>query len=482
MFGYNIADLISIDKETYNPLLKIRLREAIKDIKDRNDKGATQNKMSVEKLAEFKQSAMGVGLRKVLSWIKAYCKHSRDNEAKLLQLLLELEFANLSAKVPTYSKRERALIYERKEFCNILTIPGATVLVNGVALDDSYVIKTESTNATEYLPAGVLFQLIVDLQAELEQKNVWLNGAIFAQDGCRALVCREGDTLSIYVLGAERTRVIEYLNELRGRIRDVAGDLNHTATIRAQMLGFRIGNQMEYFDYDRLLAAKECKEERVISRILKASVVIQDVLDQTDRSSRWETRKLLKNIALACAQLQAKTLSISDGENDRNTELRDTLENMDYNVKDQTLIGEGKSGKRPNELDLLVLRADGEPWLILEALNVTTKDASTNWDEHLEKLVGRYNVWGLPTLVLLSYVNCSGSKFASLFEKYDAHMKEYRPKAAKLIPNSHESFCPFSEEKSAFRAAQCTYERNGKPVTVYHYFVHMGSKKSDSGK
>ena len=116
MFGYNIADLISIDKETYNPLLKIRLREAIKDIKDRNDKGATQNKMSIEKLAEFKKSAMGVGLRKVLSYMKAYCKHRKDYEAKLLQLLLELEFANLSAKVPTYSKQERLLIYERKEF------------------------------------------------------------------------------------------------------------------------------------------------------------------------------------------------------------------------------------------------------------------------------------------------------------------------------------------------------------------------------
>ena len=47
MFGYNITDLISIDKETYNPLLKIRLREAIKDIKDSNDKGAAQNKMSL---------------------------------------------------------------------------------------------------------------------------------------------------------------------------------------------------------------------------------------------------------------------------------------------------------------------------------------------------------------------------------------------------------------------------------------------------
>ena len=47
------------------------------------------------------------------------------------------------------------IIYERKESCAILTTPDATVLINGVALDDSYVIQTVSTNASDYLPAGV---------------------------------------------------------------------------------------------------------------------------------------------------------------------------------------------------------------------------------------------------------------------------------------------------------------------------------------
>ena len=47
------------------------------------------------------------------------------------------------------------IVYDRKEYCTILTVPGATVLVNGVALDNSYIVKTVTTNAPEYLPAGV---------------------------------------------------------------------------------------------------------------------------------------------------------------------------------------------------------------------------------------------------------------------------------------------------------------------------------------
>ncbi len=47
------------------------------------------------------------------------------------------------------------IVYERKEVCTVLTVPGAAVKVNGVTLDDSYVVKTVSTNAPEYLPANI---------------------------------------------------------------------------------------------------------------------------------------------------------------------------------------------------------------------------------------------------------------------------------------------------------------------------------------
>lgn len=50
---------------------------------------------------------------------------------------------------------EIELLYQRNVACSILTDPRNTVSINGVTLDDSYVIKTVATTAEKYLPEGV---------------------------------------------------------------------------------------------------------------------------------------------------------------------------------------------------------------------------------------------------------------------------------------------------------------------------------------
>lgn len=115
IFGYNINDLIATDKATHNPLLKARLHETIQAIRERQAKSNEQNKISLEKLCKFKESALGIGLRKVISRMRSISKRGPNNEALLTLLLLEIEFANLSAKKKDLSKRERAKIYERKD-------------------------------------------------------------------------------------------------------------------------------------------------------------------------------------------------------------------------------------------------------------------------------------------------------------------------------------------------------------------------------
>ena len=50
-----------------------------------------------------------------ISKMRAYCKNSCDREAQLMLILLELEFANLSAKQKSYTQRERVKSYERKD-------------------------------------------------------------------------------------------------------------------------------------------------------------------------------------------------------------------------------------------------------------------------------------------------------------------------------------------------------------------------------
>ena len=64
------------------------------------------------KLENFKKEACGVGLRKVIKLLGKLAKTTKDHETKLLQLLLETEYANLSAKQHKGYLKE--IIYERK--------------------------------------------------------------------------------------------------------------------------------------------------------------------------------------------------------------------------------------------------------------------------------------------------------------------------------------------------------------------------------
>ena len=115
LFGYTMRDLTLAEKDTHNPLLKLRIKQAIEEYQQKRTRSNDQNKLSLEKLQTFKASALGIGLRKVLSRMRRYCKSSCNKEAQLALLLLELEFANLSAKHNQYSNDQRTKIYERKD-------------------------------------------------------------------------------------------------------------------------------------------------------------------------------------------------------------------------------------------------------------------------------------------------------------------------------------------------------------------------------
>ncbi len=47
------------------------------------------------------------------------------------------------------------VFFQRSQQVTVERFPGQTVLINGVALDDSYIIRSTSTKAEEYLPEGV---------------------------------------------------------------------------------------------------------------------------------------------------------------------------------------------------------------------------------------------------------------------------------------------------------------------------------------
>ena len=61
---------------------------------------------------------------------------------------------NKDAEVPDWKLGTVEVFFSRNLSCSIITLPGHTVTVNGMALDDSYIIRTVSTKAEDYLPDG----------------------------------------------------------------------------------------------------------------------------------------------------------------------------------------------------------------------------------------------------------------------------------------------------------------------------------------
>ena len=110
-FGWKVSEMIRYEKESHNPIIRKKLQQAIKTHDVKQEKSNDQNRLNLDKLEKFRVDALGIGLRKVLSQMRKLVKHSSDTNAKIVLLLLEAEFANLSAK-KLHSLKE--IIYERK--------------------------------------------------------------------------------------------------------------------------------------------------------------------------------------------------------------------------------------------------------------------------------------------------------------------------------------------------------------------------------
>lgn len=112
VFGYKQREIEAMVKDTHNPLLKQKLLQCIETKREISSRSNAQNEVSLAKLEVFKKEACGVGLRKVIKKMGKMAKRTKDPEARLLLLLLETEYANLSAK--QHKGELKKIIYERK--------------------------------------------------------------------------------------------------------------------------------------------------------------------------------------------------------------------------------------------------------------------------------------------------------------------------------------------------------------------------------
>lgn len=111
-FGWSINDLNSISRNTHNPLLRDKVNLIIEQFTQKSKCSIDQNKLSLQKLDYYLESALGLGLRGVMKELNKIVCSTGNVEAKILLLLMQMEFANLVAK-KRHKKKHRC--YERKD-------------------------------------------------------------------------------------------------------------------------------------------------------------------------------------------------------------------------------------------------------------------------------------------------------------------------------------------------------------------------------
>lgn len=173
----------------------------------------------------------------------------------------------------------------------------------------------------------------------------------------------------------------------------------------------------------------------------------------------------VKNLVLACLNLQARKYYSNASEDDRNDYISDILGAIGYTVKDQTRRGSSSSGKDSGELDIFVSK-DGLPFTVIESMNLSS--ANTSYiNKHLDKIFS-YDTSGNKFNVCLSYVKIAD--FDSFWGKYFAHVVNYNYLAPLL---SSDTSINDEYGYSELRIMKTNHSRSGITVSLYHICVRI---------
>lgn len=174
--------------------------------------------------------------------------------------------------------------------------------------------------------------------------------------------------------------------------------------------------------------------------------------------------KLLEDIVKACLLMQGDRMYKNASENGRNTFITFLLEMAGYYAKDQTLWGESYEGKASGEIDIFIRNIDGEPFSIIEALNLNSlrKDYI---DLHLNKIFS-YDRNGLKHNFILIY--SSAKNFLQLWDKYINYLQVVKLPYDMIEFNENQSF-GYSE----LRVGQSAHLRHDKTIYLNHIAINL---------
>lgn len=350
------------------------------------------------------------------------------------------------------------------EFIPMLCQQNSTVDVQCFHRDEEIL---EFNMEFDYLPNNLLHRLMVDRHSELDMNNVWRTGARFEfkELGYSAVVVIDGNTLRFFIRHDDPMhRPNTYLTMLKANVDGIVRAMGLKTP--CNQLIYKLGGRQDCFDLEMLKVMRETGQTQTFSMTWRKMLSIDDILNQSAPDDLVNVKKLVEDIAKACQQLQ--TNMFSQNEEKMNLYLKQALWNMGYTIVDQSMSG---SGKMVGEPDLLLVNEQRQPWTIIEALRIS--NSMRFWDQHLTKLLLRYNVQGLSPLFLVSYVECGAKEWPNLWRRFSEHVRYYSPDRCELKVGSYEELRDISGMPPHLRIVKCDYDSGGKTTTVYHYFVKI---------
>lgn len=370
---------------------------------------------------------------------------------------------------------------EQREFVPMLCLRNESETAGKYADDPNAI---EFWIRFEYLPDTLMFYLMVDNFALLDRENIWLTGARFVDPatGASAIVKREENILKLYV---RSDRFYPSPAQYRDRLRHMVDSAvkNHLPELKIleELVVEKRGGELETFDYKRMDINLRKGITHCYSKVSGAQIAIRDILDQTNSVEQERKERLLEILIGACMKLQEKARSPK--ENDRNKDVAQltsdhVIQGKKLIVKDETPGGTGKTGSGMGERDMVFYLDSDRAWVILEALNIKGMGMQEieNWQYHLRKLMKNYNPYGLRTLILLSYVNCSTTGFGRIWKRYYEEVQKYSPADHPLMEGTVREIVP-RNPTNYLKIFRGCYGQEEAQMEVYHLFVRLDTEQ-----
>lgn len=261
-----------------------------------------------------------------------------------------------------------------------------------------------------------------------------------------------------------------YLTMLKAHVERIVHHMGLKAPTCQLIYKLEDGRRAE-FGYDRLLKLRKRGRKEEYCEELDEDFLIEDILNQSAPDGLEDEQKLLDAIRRSCLHIQGERSYYSSDEDTRNRRIRDDLELLGYDVKDQTQRGLSGSGRGIGELDLLLCNDRKEPWTIIEALRVSN-GTKANWNDHLDKLVENYNYFGAPCVYLLTYVDADEVEFQRIWNGYQRHIPKIDPGKFTYCADSL-VVLDAADAPRYVKTAKCRYDCGGQTTNAYHIFARV---------